>query len=278
MCIDDKGLGKEGYTILSNPDTGKIAVMAMTTQVKYLKQILEKVPGGIRRNVKVINKDLGRNYDWIARQYFSFAMRVADKFHIIKLGLEALQAIRVRYRQEILSQERTATEARKKAQKEGKQGRKLQKFPRFKNPLFSNGETQKELLARSRGLLFKLPSQWSRSQQERAQILFQEYPEIKKAYDLLLEFRRFYRSKESKKAQKRLDIWIKNTQTSEISEIKNFAFTVKNHRAEILNHFETKSTNAFAEGLNSHLQRFFISNYGIRNRDFFHFRIRLNFS
>ena len=275
MCIDDKGLGKEGYTILSNPKTGKIAMMAMTTKVKYLKKILDKIPGEIRRNVKVINKDLGRNYDWLARQYFSFATRVADKFHIVKLGLESLQAIRVRYRQAILSAERKCDEARKKAKKEDKD---LKYFPKFKNTRFANGETQNELLARSRGLLFKFPNQWTRTQKERAEILFQKYPEIKKAYALILEFRRFYQARDGTEAQKRLDFWIQKGNLSEISEIKNFVFTIKNHRTEILNHFETKSSNAFAEGLNSHLQRFFVSNYGIRNRDFFHFRIKLAFS
>ncbi len=275
MCIDDKGLGKEGYTILSNPKTGKIALMVMSCQTKHLKKVLDKIPGKIRRKVKVINKDLGLNYDWVARQSFSFAIRVADKFHIIKLGLECLQAIRVRYRQQLLRKERKHEEVRINAKKAGKD---MKHFPKFKSEVFSNGETQKELLARSKGLLFKLPSQWSERQKKRAEILFLEYPEIKEAYDLILQFRIFYRSINEKQAKERLKEWTDSVGESELSEIKNFAFTVKNHQTEILNHFETKSSNAFAEGLNSHLQRFFVANYGIRNRDFFHFRIKLAFS
>jgi hypothetical protein len=90
MCIDDKNLGGEGYTIIHNPETGKIALMAMTTKLEGLKKALDKIPSKIRRNVKTITKDLAMNYDWLARQYFMFADRVADKFHVLQMGFEAL--------------------------------------------------------------------------------------------------------------------------------------------------------------------------------------------
>jgi len=275
MCLDDKNLGKEGYTILSNPETGKIAMMVMTRKVEILKKILDKVPSKIRLKVKTISKDLASNYDWLARSHFSFAKRVADKFHVIKLGFEAVQAIRVKLRQSILRTERKLKEARIKAKKEGKNYKNL---PIFKNEKFRNGETRKELLARSRGLLFKFPGEWTEAQKIRAEILFKEYEEIKKAYYLMVEFRNFYRPRSPNQANKKLDIWLRNVEKSGLSEMKNFSFTVKNHRTDILNFFYTGKSNAFAEGLNSHLQRFFINNYGIRNRDFFHFRIKLAFS
>jgi transposase len=40
------------------------------------------------------------------------------------------------------------------------------------------------LLARSRYLLFKNTSKWTQSQNQRAEILFQRYPDLKKAYEL----------------------------------------------------------------------------------------------
>lgn len=45
-------------------------------------------------------------------------------------------------------------------------------------PVFSNGDTRKQLLARSIYLLYKKESLWTQSQRERADILFKEYPEI----------------------------------------------------------------------------------------------------
>lgn len=275
MCIDDKNLGGEGYTILSNAETNKVAMMIKSCRSEFIKQALDKVPSQIRREVKTMSKDLATVYDWIAREYFSFATRVADKFHILKLGFEALQAIRVRYRQSILRTERELKEKRDQLKKAGKN---YQNLPKWENTVFPNQETRKELLARSRGLLFKFPAQWTERQRERALILFQEYPEIKEAYDLILKFRTFYHCKDPERAKQKLDEWLSLVDQSKLSEIKNFAFTVQSHRTEILNYFTTRKTNAPAEALNSHIQRFFINNYGIRNRDFFHFRIKTHFS
>lgn len=49
---------------------------------------------------------------------------------------------------------------------------------------YHNGDTRKELLIRSRYLLFKSANDWTDSQKQRAAILFEEYPDIKKAYGL----------------------------------------------------------------------------------------------
>ena len=43
---------------------------------------------------------------------------------------------------------------------------------------FENGDSRKQLLARSRYLLFKKDELWSESQRKRARILFREYPDI----------------------------------------------------------------------------------------------------
>lgn len=49
-------------------------------------------------------------------------------------------------------------------------------------PVFENGDSRKQLLARSIYLLYKKESLWTESQRARAAILFREYPDIKKAY------------------------------------------------------------------------------------------------
>lgn len=49
---------------------------------------------------------------------------------------------------------------------------------------YSNGDTRKELLIRSRYLLFKSANNWTKRQKERVAILFEEYPDIKDAYGL----------------------------------------------------------------------------------------------
>ncbi len=41
----------------------------------------------------------------IAKKYFPKAIQVADRFHLQKLALEALQDIRIKYRWETIDQE-----------------------------------------------------------------------------------------------------------------------------------------------------------------------------
>jgi len=103
MTIDDKNIGGEGYTIIANKDTGKIALMIMTTKSHLICALLQKVPISVRMGVKSITKDLASGYDWVARTMMMNASRIADKFHVIKLALEALQAVRIRHRQAVLS-------------------------------------------------------------------------------------------------------------------------------------------------------------------------------
>jgi hypothetical protein len=100
MTTDDKNIGGEVYTAISNKDTGKIAVLIMSVKAGIVSDVLLKnVPAKILMAVKTVTKDLAENYDWMARTCFMNAMKIADKFHVIQLAMEALQAIRIRYRQ-----------------------------------------------------------------------------------------------------------------------------------------------------------------------------------
>ncbi|MBI6118398.1 transposase, partial [Salegentibacter maritimus] len=59
----------------------------------------------------------------------------------------------------------------------------------FLPKLLPNGDSQKQLLARSRYLLYKSTEKCTNNQKERAAILFTEYPEIEKAYKLVNNLR-----------------------------------------------------------------------------------------
>lgn len=272
MAIDDKSIGGEGYTVLSNKETGKIALLIMTAKADIICEILSKVPANLLFRVETISKDLAQNYDWVARTVFLNATRIADKFHVIKLGLEALQDIRVRYRQERLKLERERKEEWKAS------GKKVKDMP--PEEILSNGETHRQLLAKSRYLLFKFSTEWTQIQKQRAELLFEQFPEIKEAHGIICAFRNFYKCKvgKSHRARESLKKWYLKAQNSDIGEVKNFLHTVKNHEGEILHYFEEGHTNAFAESINSKIQSFVRSNYGIRDRNFFHFRLKKYFS
>ena len=282
MAIDEKHINGEFFSILSNRDTGKVAAIIRSVKGKWLKKCLYDLPRKIRWNVKSLSRDLSQTFADVGNEIFMNAVHVADKFHILKMGFEALQSVRIRYRQEILAEERVRYEIfrcqeaeRRNLCKKNQEKFVAKIFP--KSPIYSNGDTQKQLLARSRFLLYKFESEWNSEQRKRAKILFRCFPDIEKSYKLMCHFRAFYAIKPQHnipKAREALRVWFQRVGGVEISEIQNFASSVFRHKEEILSFFEKGDTNALAESINSKIQRFSVSNFGTRDSNFFFFRLK----
>jgi len=136
-------------------------------------------------------------------------------------------------------------------------------------------ETQKkQLLARSRHLVFKPSSKWSKSQEERSGILFKEFPRIGEAYNLSMMFRNCYElSKTPEEAKEKFNKWYGKIDESEIREFDICANTVKIHEDTILNYFINRSTNAGAESFNAKIKGFRSLVRGVSDKKFFLFRI-----
>jgi transposase len=98
MGIDEKLIGEQYYTILSNRDTGKIAFCAETTKSGHLKQAMEPLFDSLNQ-VKRITRDMAGCYAKLCKEVMPNAKQIADKFHVISNLLDAMQAVRIRYRQ-----------------------------------------------------------------------------------------------------------------------------------------------------------------------------------
>lgn len=275
MAIDEKQIGEEMHTVISNRQTGKIAVLARTVTALPLKILLEKYPQ-VCRGVEVITRDMSVTYTKVGNEVFENASQVADKFHIVRDLMESCQAVRVRYRQEILREQRLARQKRK--QQEQEEGVSTQLIEKE----LSNGETPLEALARSRYILFKYRHQWTYSQQNRAEALFEKYPEIEKTYNLACQFRVWIKAENIGKKRSQitteLNQWFKNVDESEVEEILNFKHTIERNLLSVLNYFRFGVTNAMAENINGRIQRFIMINQGTRHREFFYFRVANYFS
>lgn len=101
----------------------------------------------------------------IAKRCCPKAIQVTHRFHIQKLALEALQEIRI-----------------KLAKANNKQ---------YAPEILQDGDTLKQLLARSRYLRYKSHSNWTESQKVRANILFERYPYIKIDFKLVPRTQRY---------------------------------------------------------------------------------------
>jgi transposase len=288
MSIDDKNIGGIGYMILRNKETGKIALMIATTKLKLIKKLLQTLPAKISFNVEKVTRDMAKGYYAMLHEVFPRAVQVVDKFHVIKHALDALQDTRIRYRQMYLTKRRQAYDEQKLREKQKKEEFISLNIPyqkaqfRYKEPKYENGETALQLLANSRYLLFKFSKDWDDYSKERATILFREFPEIHKAYINVCQFRIWMQreniGKERQKLIEELRAWFQSVEESDVEEILNFKSLIERNSSFILNYFISGDTNADAEGLNSQIERFIVNNGGIKNRDFFHFRMKKHFS
>ncbi len=264
MAIDETGLvNGELYTIVLNKDArgrkGSIAAMIKGTRGKNIADaIVKEVPFLTRMKIKEITLDLANNMDWIVRQIAPNSIRTYDRFHVQQVVSDAVQTIRVRYRWEAIDQE---NEAVAKAKELG---------IKYATKIFSNGDTRKQLLARSRHFLFKSQDKWTDTQKTRAKILFAEYPLLAEAYRFYISFRNCYTYNNE---NNNFINWIKTAYKSGIKEIISAAKTIERHITGIENYFINGASNAAIEGFNAKLKSFRQRVRGVKDKDFFFYRI-----
>lgn len=267
MSIDEVALSKgELYTVITNKEAhgkkGALAALIQGTKHGIVSEALRKVPIRIRMNVVEVTLDFANSMDWICRTNFPNATLVGDRFHIQQIVSEGVQEIRINLRRKAIDEE---NELIMEARKERKTFRPME---------FSNGDTEKQLLARSRYLLFKPSTKWTQSQWERAQLLFKKYPEIKKSYDLTMMFRGIFESSKTReKAKERMELWFGKVSQSKLRPLISAANTVQQNLGKVLNYFPDGSTNASAESFNAKLKGFRALVRGVRDINFFLFRV-----
>ena len=267
LCIDEVAMSNgDLYTIVTNrAGRGRkgslVAIVEGVVSERVIKAI-QRIPQNMRRSVKEITMDMSNSMCKIAQTCFPKAQRVIDRFHLQKLACDAVQELRIKLRWEAIQEDNDARQEAKWA------GGKYEPF------VFSNGDTTKQLLARSRYLLFKSPNKWSESQKQRAKILFAQYPDIKRAHSLSHSLRMIMSQKLTKDtARLSLLRWYNQVEEAGFYSFNVIAATVYEHYDEILNFFNNRSTNAFAESFNSIIKAFRTNLRGVTDVKFFLFRL-----
>jgi transposase len=219
-----------------------------------VSEILLKISSRKRNQVKEITLDMAASMQKIARRCFPKAKQVTDRFHVQKLAIEALQELRIRHRWDAIEQENKEIELSKELGKT------------YVAERLENGDTLKQLLARSRYLLFKSESKWTPSQRQRAVILFKYYPDLKKAYELCRELGTIYEKTNIKQvAFTKLAQWYNKVEQAGFKSFNTIAKTIELHYQSILNYFDNRSTNASAESFNAKIKAFRSQFRGVRN-------------
>lgn len=269
VCIDEVALSDgELYTVVTNGKArgkkGALIAMVEGTRSDEVGEILEKIPLEKRMEVKEVTLDLAQNMHRLARNTFPKAHIVSDRFHVQQLIQEALQEMRIIHRWAAIEQENRRVA---QAQSKGKVH-----YPE----ILPNGDTEKQLLARSRYLLYKAPGKWTYSQQQRAELLFSRYPDLKKAYELTMMFRNIYQSAKSIEiAQLDLDYWYEKVERYQFEPFLTAANSIRTHQESILAFFINRSTNAMAENFNAKVKAFRSVFRGVKDVGFFIYRLTL---
>ena len=257
MSIDEKMIGGNYSTIISNPETGKIALLIESVKPLVVAQAISLFTEEQRSQLNYISSDMSPTYKKICREMFPNAKIIIDKFHVIKHIMDALNTIRLNIKSKL----------------------KVKNAPSTNNP---NGWSDVEFLEKTKYLLYKRNALLDIQQRQLLAKLFEQHADLAKAYQLVEEIRAWY---EPKNIGKRLYIlhyqlkkWIDKVKES---GLKSFGFIVKmftNHWDDILNYFINGHSNDKAENLNGRIQRFLMSNYGTRDKDFFFYRTQIYFS
>jgi transposase len=237
-------------------------VIVAGTKAEVIIEASNHISEEVRETVEEIALDLPDSMRKTVRCSFPRALRVTDRFHIQKLGCDAVREIRIKHRWDAIQEDND-----KREEVTGE---------RYEPVRYDNGNTKKELLAGSRYLLFKPGEKWTPSQRKRVEILFKEYPDLKKAYGLSHALRMIF-VKNTIKDAARLSMakWYNRVEEAGFHSFNVIAATFYEHYDDILNFYNNCSSNAAAESFNAKIKVFRTALRGVIDVKFFLFRFAM---
>jgi transposase len=150
MSIDDKVISHDCFTILSNHDTGKIALMVESATAVEVEQAIGLF-GEDLGQVKSISMDMSPTYSLVADNLMPLATQVIDKFHVMKYVYDAVKGVRGKIRKELTGK---LTKGKKKTDEDKEKLSEL------------------ELIKRVRHAITQSPDKWSDEMKKTAQASF----------------------------------------------------------------------------------------------------------
>jgi transposase len=258
MSIDDKAIGHDGFTILSNNDTSKIALMVESTTADGVEQAMEKF-GTALHKIKNVSMDMSSTYALVINDLIPKAVHVIDKFHVMKYVYGAVCDVRTRIVKQLQRQ-------LSKGKKRNEEDKKLL--------------VQIECLRRISHTITQSPNKWNDEMKTTINQVFIEHNDLKIAYEISQKFKHWYdyenRINSTEKITQNLYNWYK--EAIQIAEFESVVKMIRKHETTIINFFLHGLTNAKAERMNGKIQRFTSNNYGIKDKDFFLYRTAKYFS
>ena len=215
-----------------------------------------------RQKVQTVTADLSGSMKYIASKAFPSAEQISDRFHVQQLMSQAIDEMRIELRWEVI-----------KAENERIRQCRQQKV-KYSPEIEANGETLRQIMARSKHIMTRNMSKWSETQRQRAEILFERYPQLKTAYNLSMKLTDIYNERiTAPVARLKLARWYNELEQFDPVRFKTVIDTFTTHCDTIINYFNDRLTNASAESFNAKIKDLRRQFRGINDTAFFLFRL-----
>jgi transposase len=240
LCLDEiaphKGHGSY-YLIISAPELGIVLEVLKDRKKASLEAWFDERGADWCAAVEVCCADMWDAYHEAAQAKLPHARLTVDRFHVMKNLNDAV------------------TKARRAIQKQA-------------------DDATKALLKGCRWLLVKNAENLTAEEQAKLQAMLAASPALKTCYELKEAFRAWFNQSGNRaEAEQSLDDWLAQVQASGLKALQAFTQTLANWRERILNYFDGRHSNGFAEGVNLKIKM--INRRGFGYRNFANFRLHI---
>lgn len=243
LAIDESAFRKRFrfHTVFSDPERGRILDLVEGRGKSAIYGGLAAMSDQVRAAIETVVMDCYWPYRQAIEDVMPHVRIVADKFHVIRAVDGAAQRVRVRHGRRIRVVGRDG-------------GLTRQKNPRFVPQVWH-----------SRMRFMKRAFKLTHEDADALEPIFVTLPEVATAWMLKEQFALIYDAPDRDEAEKRLELWLDAITAAGIPEFLNTWRTLQWWREEILNYFDDRVTNAFAEGITNWIKVVKRRSYGFHD-------------
>jgi transposase len=211
MGIDEAKRAGELRTVLTNLEERTYFDLLPSYKLPALREYLVSLPD--RSKVEVVAMDLSNVFEMAIREHMPKAVIVADKYHVVRMANEALEAVHRKVRKPLPKGERLA-------------------------------------LFRQRGVMSTRAHRLDHRGQRALEEIGSRYPLLALAHKVKEDLYAIYDAPSRVEATARMDEWLAALPPELQTYFKRVAAALTTRREHILNYFEHRYTNAFTESVN----------------------------
>jgi len=231
LCLDEIAPHKRHgryYLVISAPELGLVLDVLKDRKKASLEAWFDARGLDWCAAVEVCCADMWDAYHEAAQAKLPNARQTVDRFHVMKHLNDAV------------------TKARRTIQKHA-------------------DATTQQVLKGCRWLLVKNHENLDADEQQRLDAMLAASPELKLCYDLKEDFRQWFQSPDRSTAEQGLTDWLARVEASGLKALQAFTRTLVNWKERILNYFDGRHSNGFAEGINLTVKLINRRGFGYRN-------------